>query len=140
MGSESRSRLGGLHPATQEQMRHEVAPATVNIAPAVVLVADLREADDPNDRCAEIINAVRQASRRGISVAELSPDSKSDLLHRYRVRTVPTVLTVLFLDAAGNEIGRYEGEDSNTVDAIESRLSALTESRPSSHHLPRLMF
>lgn len=127
MGSESRSRLGGLHPATQEQMRHDVAPATVNIAPAVVLVADLREADDPNDRCAEIINAVRQASRRGISVAEPSPDSKSDLLHRYRVRTVPTVL---FLDAAGNEIGRYEGEDSNTVDAIESRLSALTESRP----------
>lgn len=127
MGSESRSRLGGLHPATQEQNATDVAPATVNIAPAVVLVADLHEADDPNDRCAEIINAVRQASRRGISVAELSPDSKSDLLHRYRVRTVPTVL---FLDAAGNEIGRYEGEDSNTVDAIESRLSALTESRP----------
>lgn len=127
VGSESRSRLGGLHPATQEQNATDVAPATVNIAPAVVLVADLHEADDPNDRCAEIINAVRQASRRGISVAELSPDSKSDLLHRYRVRTVPTVL---FLDAAGNEIGRYEGEDSNTVDAIESRLSALTESRP----------
>ena len=51
--------------------RHNVTSRAVNSPPAVVLVADLREADDPHDRCAEIIRAVREASKRGIHVAEL---------------------------------------------------------------------
>jgi len=102
--------------------RHNTASKTVNSTPAVILVADFREADDPNDRCSVIIHAVRDASKRGIQVAELSSDSQSDLLHRYRVLTVPTVL---LLDDSGREIGRFEGEDAATVVAIQSRLSAL---------------
>ena len=52
----------------KSRMQRDVAPTTVNVTTAVVLVADFREADDPNDRCADIIRAVRQASRRGVSV------------------------------------------------------------------------
>jgi hypothetical protein len=110
----------------KSRTRHNATSETVNGSPAVILVADLREADDPHDRCAEIIRAVREASKRGIKVAELPPDSNSDLLRRYHVLTVPTVL---FLDASGKEIGRFEGEDSTTVKAVQTRLSALTESK-----------
>jgi hypothetical protein len=110
----------------KSRTRHNATSETVNGNPAVVLVADLREADDPHDRCAEIIRAVREASKRGIRVAELPPDSNSDLLRRYHVLTVPTVL---LLDASGKEIGRFEGEDSTTVKAVQTRLSALTESK-----------
>jgi hypothetical protein len=111
----------------KSRMRHNATSATVNGAPAVILVADLSEANDPNDRCADIIRAVREVSKRGIKVAELPPDSNSDLLRRYRVLTVPTVL---LLDRSGNEIGRFEGEDSTTVKAVQTRLTALVESKP----------
>lgn len=111
----------------KSRTRHNDTSTTVNGTPAVILVADLNEANDPNDRCADIIRAVRQASRRGIHVAELRPDSKSDLLRRYRVLTVPTVL---LLDQNGKEIDRFEGEDSATVTAIQGRLSTLVGSKP----------
>jgi len=111
----------------KSRTRHNATSETVNGSPAVILVADLSEANDPNDRCANIIRAVREASKRGIRVAELPPDSNSDLLRRYRVLTVPTVL---LLDGSGKEIGRYEGEDSATVTAIQGRLSALVGSKP----------
>ena len=55
-------------------------------------------------------------------VAELPPDSSSNLLRRYRVLTVPTVL---LLDKTGKEIGRFEGEDATTVKAVRTRLAAL---------------
>ena len=106
--------------------RHNT-PSPAQNSPAVILVADLREADDPDDPCANIIHAVREVSKRGIPVAELSPNSKSDLLRRYRVLTVPTVL---LLDTAGNEIGRFEGEDAATVRAVQTRLSVLARSKP----------
>lgn len=99
------------------------APSPVNSTPTVLLVADLREANEKDDRCAEIIQAVRETSRRGVHVAELSPDSKSDLLHRYHVLTVPTVL---LFDETGKEIGRFEGEDAATLKAIKMRLAALS--------------
>ncbi len=111
----------------KSRTRHNLFLQAPKGAPAVILVADLREADDPHDPCADIIRAVREVSKRGIRVAELSPDSQSDLLHRYRVLTVPTVLV---LDSAGNEIGRFEGEDVTTVKAIQTRLSALAETKP----------
>lgn len=109
----------------KSHMRYNAISPALNSPPTVILVADLSEANDPNDLCATIIRAVREASRRGIPVAELSPDSKSDLLRRYRVLTVPTVL---FLDKSGNEIGRFEGEDASTVKAVQTRLSALAGS------------
>jgi len=99
----------------------------VNGTPAVVLVADLREADDPHDRCADIIRAVREASKRGVHVAELTPDSKSDLLKNHHILTFPTVL---LLDASGKEVERFEGEDIATVSAIQTRLAALGGSNP----------
>ncbi len=111
----------------KSRTRHNVSSSSVNSTPAVILVADLREADDPHDRCADIIRAVREASKHGVRVAELPPDSKSDLLRRYRVLTVPTVLLV---DESGKEIGRFEGEDANTVQAIQARLAALARKKP----------
>lgn len=107
----------------KSRTQHNATSATVNGTPAVVLVADPREANDTDDGCAAIIRAVRQASKRGVPVAELPPDSSSNLLRRYRVLTVPTVL---LLDKTGKEIGRFEGEDATTVKAVQTRLAALS--------------
>ena len=94
--------------------------------PKIVLVVDPREAGN-NDNCAEIIRVVRAASGRGIKVQELSPDSESPLLKRYRVLTVPSVL---ILDRNGNVIYRYEGEENSTVEQIRWRLANLHEVKP----------
>lgn len=111
----------------KSRARHSSSSQTFKSSPAVILVADLREVDDPHDPCADIIRAVRDVSKRGIRVAELSPGSQSDLLRRYRVLTVPTVPLI---DGAGNEIGRFEGEDARTVKAIQARLAVLAGTNP----------
>ena len=90
-------------------------------APRVLLVADLSEANSA-DACAEIIHSVRAARERGVQVKELSPDSKSEMLRRYRVLTIPTVL---ILDRSGQVILRFEGEDRQTVTAIRTQLAQL---------------
>lgn len=90
--------------------------------PRVLLVADLREADSPSDPCAEIIHDVRAARARGVSVEELSSDSKSELLSRYHVLTIPTVL---ILGRKGEVVWRYEGEGTQVVAAVHSRLQQL---------------
>ncbi len=95
-------------------------------APAVVLVADLREADSSNDICARIIQAVRDAGSRGVTVAELMPNSDSALLKKHSVVVSPTVL---ILDKDGRELNRFEGESVATLDAIRSRLSQLQSAR-----------
>ena len=96
---------------------------TANAAPPrVVLLAELSEADNAGDSCAEIIHLVRAARDRGIAVQELSPDGKSDLLARYHLLIVPTVL---ILDRNGQEISRYEGEGRNTVKALRTSLEQL---------------
>jgi hypothetical protein len=107
----------------KSRLRPNVSSSAVTDAPAVVLVADLREAANADDGCALIIRAVREASKRGIHTAELSPNSNSDLLRRYRVLTVATVL---LFDKSGKEIGRFEGEDTETVRAVEARLRSLS--------------
>jgi hypothetical protein len=89
--------------------------------PTVILVADLSEADSA-DACAEIIDSVRAARERGVQVQELSPDSKSEMLHRYRVLTIPTVL---ILDQGGQVLLRFEGEDRQTVTAVRTKLAQL---------------
>lgn len=88
----------------------------------MLLVADLSEADKEGDRCAEIIQAVRAARARGITVQEYNPDSQSPLLSRYRVLTAPTVLV---LDAQGEVVSRHEGEAEQTVAAIRTQLERL---------------
>lgn len=90
--------------------------------PRIVLVADLSEADSA-DACAEIIRSVRAARDRGVSVEEVNADSKSELLHRYRILTIPTVL---ILDDSGRVASRFEGEDQPTVLAVRNQLSKLT--------------
>jgi hypothetical protein len=94
----------------------------INAAPRVLLVAELSEASSPGDACAEIIHYVRAARDRGIAVQELEPGSKSELLARYHVLTVPTVL---ILDPGGNEVSRYEGEGRDTVKAVKAELEQL---------------
>ncbi len=94
--------------------------------PQVILVANLGEADEPGDNCAEIIHLVRDAGAHGLKVQELSPDSSSPLLKRYRVLTVPTLLV---LDPDGKVLSRYEGETSSTVQQIRERLANLSETQ-----------
>lgn len=102
---------------------HRLLPALPSVErPSVLLVADLREAGEPGDACAEIIHVVREAGKRGIRVQELMPDSNSDLLRRHRVLTAPTVLV---LSEDGRELGRFEGESRETVNEIRTRLAAL---------------
>ena len=88
----------------------------------MLLVADLREAGSDGDACAEIIHSVRAAQARGISVQELSPDSKSELLTRYHVLTFPTVL---ILDHNEQVVSRFEGEGRDTVAAVRSQMQQL---------------
>ena len=100
---------------------HRIA-TTPDLTPRIVLVADLSEADS-SDRCADIIRSVRAARSRGIRVAELGPESNSELLSQYHVLTVPTVL---ILDDAGQATSRFEGESQTTVASIRTELAMLT--------------
>ena len=105
-------------------IKPRIAPPENNesTTPAVVLVADLREADSPNDTCARIIQAVREARSRGVTVTELMPNSDSALLKNHPVVVAPTVLV---LDKEGRELNRFEGESVATLDAIRARLNEL---------------
>lgn len=96
--------------------------AVTSTVPRVLLVADLREADSPHDRCAEIIHLVRETGARGIAVRELNSDSKSELLARYHVLVAPTVL---ILNRDGQVLSRFQGEEPATVRALQDRLSQL---------------
>lgn len=106
--------------AYKVHVKHETVVGVAGL-PRVLLVADLSEADSA-DACAEIIHSVRAARERGVPVQELSPDSKSEMLHRYRVLTVPTVL---ILDRSGQVVSRFEGEDRQTVVAVRTQLAQL---------------
>lgn len=99
-----------------------VASETKGGFPRVLLVAELSEADATGDPCAEIIHLVRSARDRGIAVQELEPDSKSDLLTRCHVLTIPTVL---IMDGNGQVVFRFEGEGRDTVKAVRARLEQL---------------
>lgn len=102
--------------------RTSPAVSTMATFPRVILVADLSEANAPGDACAEIIHLVRAARDRGVAVQELDRSSKSGLLSRYHVLTVPTVL---ILDRNGRTISRFEGEARDTVRAVRTGLEQL---------------
>lgn len=101
------------------------SPPQESARPAVILVADLREANEPGDNCAEIIHLVREAQRSGVRVSEIMPHSESPVLRQYRVTVNPTVL---ILGNDGREIRRFEGEESSTVHAIRARLQEMESS------------
>ena len=88
--------------------------------PAVVLVADGREADT-DCGCGKIIRRVRDAKAKGVAVEELAPDS-AEAGRRYGVTVVPTVV---FLDSDGQVVARREGESEGTLAAISADLSKL---------------
>ena len=102
---------------------HHNVPLTPTAIPSVILVADPSEANDSNDGCAVMFRAVRQAAKRGVAVAEIPPNSNSDVLGQYHVLTVPTLLV---LDSTGKVIDRFEGEDALTVKAVQSRIASLS--------------
>lgn len=87
---------------------------------SVVLIADLREADEACP-CGEIIRAVRAAKARGVAVREVPP-SDSAVAKQYGVTVAPTVLV---LDSAGKVVERHEGESTDTVAAIKASLERL---------------
>ena len=99
----------------------QAAQARSSDKPEIVLVVNPSEAGS-EDNCAEIIRLVRATAGRGVPIRELSPDSESSLLKRYRVLTVPTLL---ILDRDGNVISRYEGEENSTVQEIRAKLAGL---------------
>ena len=88
--------------------------------PAVVLVADSREADTACG-CGQIIRRVRAAKAAGVAVEELAPDN-ADAGRKYGVKVVPTVV---FLGSDGQVVARREGESEATVAAISADLSKL---------------
>ena len=92
--------------------------------PAVVLVADGREADS-DCGCGRIIRRVRAAKGAGIAVEEFGPDD-AEAARRYGVTVVPTVLV---LDGEGKVTARREGESSEVLAAISADLSKLEGAR-----------
>ncbi len=92
--------------------------------PAVVLVADGREADS-DCGCGRIIRRVRAAKTAGIAVEEFGPDD-AGAARRYGVAVVPTVL---ILDGNGKVIARREGESSEALAAISADLAKLEGAR-----------
>ena len=109
-------------------IKAHIAPPTdkESSSPAVILVADLREAGSPNDTCARIIQAVRDARSKGVNVTELMPNSDSAVLKMHRVIVIPTVL---ILDKEGQERDRFEGESAATLDGIRARLKQLQDEK-----------
>jgi hypothetical protein len=105
----------------KQTRRPAATPGPGDLRPAVILIADLREAGD-SCGCGEIIRAVRAAKQKGLAVRELAPGADPKLEARYEVRVNPAVL---LLDPAGNVVERHEGEDADTVDAIKLGLSRM---------------
>ena len=87
----------------------------------LVLYADLSEVDEA-EGCGAIIREVREAARRGVTTEEIDARKPSDRLARYKLLVAPSVI---FLDEAGREVKRYEGEAPDTVRSILERIRNL---------------
>jgi len=96
--------------------------ANHTVLPRVLLVANLNEANEAGDACAEMIHLVRAARERGIAVQELDSSSKSPLLAKYHVLTIPTVL---IFDSNGKETVRLEGEGGDVLQKLQTSLAQL---------------
>ena len=96
---------------------HSPAPAGARL----VIYADLGEVDE-TEGCGAIIRGVREAARLGVATEEIDARKPSDRLARYKLLVAPSVL---FLDEAGREVKRYEGEAPDTVRAILERIRHL---------------
>lgn len=100
-------------------------PASATAAgPAIVLIADPREAD-AQCPCGEIIRRVRAARASGIAVDEFAPDDAA-AGRKYGVTVVPTVV---FLEPGGKVVARHEGESSEILAAITAGIANLEGAR-----------
>lgn len=106
--------------SVQTEDKKTSAPAGAN-RPAVVLVADLGEADSECG-CGQIIRLVREASRRGVVVREIDPAKEPNGGREYGVVVAPSVV---LLDGDGKVARRLVGEDADTIAALREALSAL---------------
>ncbi len=115
---------GAIVAVKATQRRPVQAAVTAREArPAVILVADLREADS-DCGCGQIIRRVRAAKAHGVAVAELPPEDAAAA--RYGVTVAPTVL---FLGSDGRVVARREGESTETLAAISADLGVLEKAR-----------
>jgi hypothetical protein len=93
--------------------------------PAVVLVANLREAGE-DCGCGRMIHLVREAAKRGVAVREIDPAKEPSAGRAYGLTVVPAVA---FLDAEGHVSRRFAGEDAD-FKALGDALAALKPSAP----------
>ena len=112
-----------LHSKPQSPVATPQAVSTAK--PQIILVANLREANDKGDNCSIIIHLVREAGQHGIPIRELPPNSPSPLIKQYHVLTIPTLLVLHH----GRVVSRFEGESQSTVQKIRTRLAKLEEAR-----------
>jgi hypothetical protein len=93
----------------------------------VLLFANMGEADDQDDGCGQIIQAVRSAAAKGVKTREVdtrNKDKKAEVSRQYKIAVSPAVL---FLDPSEKETRRFEGESSDTVKALKLELDRLTK-------------
>jgi len=100
----------------------EAQASSASMPTRVLLVAELSEANNTGDSCSEIIHLVRAAHVRGVAVQELNANDQSDLIGRYHVMVIPTVL---ILDRNGKVVARFEGEGKRVVKAVRNALEQL---------------
>lgn len=103
------------------ELRRSPAIPTAPAGARLVLYADLGEVDE-TEGCGAIIRGVREAARLGVATEEIDARKPSDRLARYKLLVAPSVI---FLDEAGREVKRYEGEAPGTVRAILERIRNL---------------
>lgn len=87
----------------------------------VLLFADLAK-EDSSCGCGQIIRLVRSNARQGLSVEEVDGPRQGYVCGLYGVSRGPVVLVI---DGDGRESARFEGEGSETIDAVEAALRTL---------------
>jgi hypothetical protein len=97
--------------------------ASGNGTAQVLLVATPAQAAS-RTRCGQIVRLVRTAGEHGVKVEELTPDSKSELLGRYHVLKTPTVL---IFGQDGTVRSRFEGEQPETLAALQSEMQRMIQ-------------
>lgn len=102
-----------------------VTATTSQAQPQVILFADSREAEE-SCGCGEIFRVVRAAGTHGVRTREVDPERERDVVVQYRVTVEPTVI---FVDAAGREVSRREGESAETITALRADLERLSGGR-----------
>ena len=89
---------------------------------SLLLIAEPRQASEL-DGCGVIVGMVRAAAARGVPVREISPDVEPDVISRYHIVVLPSVLVL----EKGGARRLYEGESPETVESIRAEIGALED-------------